>query len=179
LAARSAQPCPNLQPVTIASKKTDGGNDKTQNDTTCSGVRRHRNFRPDKYHRGHKRVYRQPSYSIKLFFPYSHLVGTLLAFSQELVRGDGLVLPIAEQVEVFATLATPPQRLALLRAFRRVPGVDIDSLGLGAEGEGLQIMHCKRVAPLSYTSLALSKKCYLSIDVEVVARDGIRFSLSQ
>ena len=92
-------------------------------------------------------------------------------------RGDSLVLPVSEQVEVLRTLTTSPLRLSLFRTISRVARVDGDSLGLGPEGNRLQRVHCKRVASLSCNSLALFKKRHLSLLLCVVARDGIVLSV--
>jgi hypothetical protein len=78
-------------------------------------------------------------------------------------RGDSLVLPVSEQVEVLRTLTTSPLRLSLSRTIGRVSRVDGDSLGLRPEGNRLQRVHCKRVASLSCNSLALFEKCQLSL----------------
>jgi hypothetical protein len=91
------------------------------------------------------------------------LLGLLFGlFPGASIRGDSLVLPVSEQVEVLRALTTSPVRLALSRTIGRVARVNGDSLGLGPQGDRLQFMHCKRVASLSCNPLALFEKCYLS-----------------
>jgi hypothetical protein len=94
----------------------------------------------------------------------ANLLGLLLGLVPGAgLRGDGLVLPVSEQVEVLRTLATSPLRLALLRTVGGVARVDRDSLGLGPEGNRLQGVHCKTAAFLSCNPLALFEKCQLSL----------------